>query len=194
MCMLPPSSYNTRSMGHATASIPGIFQQLLSTKFINHFYNKETGELPGHTKPIFNEHSILTVHNIVYMQTLAFLQKVYKNIAPVAIRSLFDVNTEDSKPTQLRAVKEHKYFKAPRTRKTAFDNTIFLKGPIMYNKAANKFNCTLNITNPGPKKNEPYFQNKFTRPFKTAIKSLLRTQQSLEIPDQWTISNFLLYN
>jgi len=168
--------------------------RLTSSKFINHFYNKETGELPGHTKPIFNEHSILTVHNIVYLQTLAFLQKVYNNIAPVAIRSLFEINTEQPKPTQLRAVKELKYFKAPRTRKTAFDNTIFVKGPVLYNGAANEFNRTLNITNPGPKKPEPYFQNKFTRPFKTAIKSLLRTQQSLEIPDQWTINNFSLYN
>ena len=107
--------------------------RLTSKKFINHFYNKETGELPGHTKPIFSEHCILTVHNIVYMQTLVLLQKVYNNVTPVAIHSLFEINTQQPKPTQLRAVKELIYFIAPRTRKTAFDNSIFVIGPKIYN-------------------------------------------------------------
>ena len=167
--------------------------RLTSTEYINYYYNTDTGELPGHTKPIFNEHKILTIHNIVYMQTLTLLQKVYNNVAPIAICNLFEKNTEHSKPTQLRAVKEITFFKPPRTKKTALDNTIFTKGPKLYNKAATKFNRAPVISNPVAKKSEPHFQNKFTLPFKNTIKNMLLTQQSLETPDQWSISNFPLY-
>ena len=127
------------------------------------------------------------------MQTLVLLQKVYNNVTPIAIHRLFEINTQQPKPTQLRAVKELIYFIAPRTRKTAFDNTIFVKGPKIYNGPATKLNRTLNITNPDTKKPEPYFQNQFTQPFKNTIKNMLLTQQSLEIPDQWSINNFTLY-
>ena len=106
---------------------------------------------------------------------------------------MFEVNTQPPKPTQLRTVKEVVYFIAPRVRKTAFDNTIFVKGPKIYNKAATKFNRNLNITNPDAKKSEPYFQNKFTLPFKNTIKRMLLAQQFLETSDQWNINNFLLY-
>ena len=104
---------------------------------------QKTGELPGHTKPIFKEHSLLTVHNIIYMQTLVLLQKAFNNVTPVAICSLFEINTHQPKPTQLRSVKEVIYFKIPLVRKTALDNTIFVKGPKMYNKAATNFNRSL---------------------------------------------------
>ena len=127
------------------------------------------------------------------MQTLVLLQKVFNNVTPVAIRSLFEINTHQPKPTQLRSVKEVIYFKIPLVRKTALDNTIFVKGPKMYNKAATNFNLTLNLTNPDAKKPEPYFQNKFTRPFKNTIKRILLAQQTLETPDHWCTTNFLLY-
>ena len=168
--------------------------RVISEKPINQYYNPETGELPGHTKPIFNNYEILTVHNIVYMQTLTLLQSIYNNVAPKMIQNIIEVNKEQTKPTRLRAVKERTFFKVPHTNKTAMDNTIFTKGPKLYNKAATEFNRSLNDEiNREYRPNEPQFQNKFTKPFKKIVKNILLICQSSNEPHEWDIGNFALY-
>ena len=125
---------------------------------------------------------------------MTLLQSIYNNIAPEMIRNVFEVNTQQPKPTKLRAVKERTFFILPKTTKKCFDNTIFVKGPKLYNKAATEFNRSLNdekykLNHP----TEPQFQNKFTRPFKTMIKNNLINYQSDNDPNEWDIDNFALY-
>ena len=77
----------------------------------------------------FKKNSILTVHNFVYTQTLALLQKVYNNVAPIMIQNLFEINKQQSKPTQYCMVKEVTFFIVPTTKKTMLDATISLRVP-----------------------------------------------------------------
>ena len=75
------------------------------------------------------------------------------------------------------------------------DSSIFVKGSKLYNKAATKFNRSLNINNNDCRKmSEPLFQNKFTKPFKNAIKHILLTRQSSNDPEEWHAENFALYD
>ena len=164
----------------------------ISENYINYYYDKKTGKPPGHTKPIFNDNQILSVHNIIYIQTLALLQKVYNNVAPAMIRNLFELNTQQTRSTQHRAVKEETFFRVPKTRKTMLDNTVFIKGPKLYNKAATEFNRSINL-NIGTKSREPLFQNKFTKPFKCTIKTQTQKRQSLHVKTEWHEENFMLY-
>ena len=128
------------------------------------------------------------------MQTLNLLQSVYNNIAPEMIQNIFEANKQQPKPTKLRAVKERTFFVVPKTTKKTFDNTIFVKGPKLYNKSATDFNRVLNDEKlKANRPAEPQFQNKFTRPFKTTIKNTLLTYQSDNNPNEWDIPNFALY-
>ena len=158
---------------------------------VNYYYDSQTGKLPEHTKPIFNNNNMLTVHNIIYMQTLALLQKVHNNIAPIMIRNLFEVSTQ-ANPTKIRAVKEETFFKVPKTNKKALDNTIFVKGPKIFNKTATEFNRSLKINNQ-KKLSEPLFQNKFTDPFKRSIKHTILNSQNSNNTNEWHIENFPMY-
>lgn len=46
--------------------------------YINYYFDKDTGELSGHTKHIFNNNNILTVHNLVLQYTLTTMHKIYR--------------------------------------------------------------------------------------------------------------------
>ena len=42
--------------------------------YINYKYSD--GELPGHTKPYFAEYKILSIHNLIALNTYVFMQKI----------------------------------------------------------------------------------------------------------------------
>ena len=54
--------------------------------FINYFYKE--GGIPGHTKSAFNEYKMLTVHNLIVLNALQFMQKVnnFPLLLPPSIR------------------------------------------------------------------------------------------------------------
>ena len=62
--------------------------------FNNCFYNKDTGELPCHTKPIFARNHFLTIYNIVAKNCLTAMHKVYLDISPVNVQKLFNINRD----------------------------------------------------------------------------------------------------
>ena len=55
--------------------------------FINYKY--KDGRIPGHTKEYFSEYKILTIHNIIVLNTLIFMQKTinYPSLLPKSILS-----------------------------------------------------------------------------------------------------------
>ena len=163
--------------------------RLLSTRFIRYKYDSETGQTAGHTKSLFDENDILTVHNIVYTQTLVLLNKVYNNIAPTTICNLFEKNAEPYN-SRHRSVKDLILFIQPKTSKTAMDSTIFIKGIKTYNKTATNFNRSLTAD---IDKQEPLLQNKFTKPFKNTVKHIALKRQTLQKQHEWHVENFPLY-
>ena len=48
----------------------------------------------GHTKKIFKEYNLLSVHNLVLTQALNLLQKIKLGRAPVSISELFEINNQ----------------------------------------------------------------------------------------------------
>ena len=59
----------------------------LDSKFNNYFYNKDTGCLPSHTKEIFNQNNILTIHNLITKNCLMLIHKTYLNVVPLVLAS-----------------------------------------------------------------------------------------------------------
>ena len=54
--------------------------------FINYKYRN--GELPGHTKPYFNEYKILGVHGVIVTNALLFIYKIryIPSLLPISVR------------------------------------------------------------------------------------------------------------
>ena len=57
-----------------------------SPGFINYKYRD--GELPGHTKPYFNEYKILGVHGVIVTNALLFIYKIryIPSLLPISVR------------------------------------------------------------------------------------------------------------
>ena len=67
--------------------------------FINYFYRD--GETPGHTKPVFTKHKILTIQNIIFLNALLFIEKI-KNFPlkiPESVRSIISDSAPDLEST-----------------------------------------------------------------------------------------------
>ena len=64
----------------------------VDARFNRQYYNKETGELPCHTKALFNRNKILTVHNLITKNCLTTMHKIYLGLSPIPISNLFIFN------------------------------------------------------------------------------------------------------
>ena len=84
----------------------------VENKFNNCFYNSETGELPCHTKEIFNRNNLLTIHNIIAKNCLASMHKIYLGTAPCNIASLFAINRKADQNSR----HDPEYFRLPGSR------------------------------------------------------------------------------
>ena len=54
-----------------------------------------------HTKPLFNEHSIMTVHNQYYYHVLNETIKILKHRTPISLYALFELSCRPGKETLL---------------------------------------------------------------------------------------------
>ena len=148
--------------------------------FNNYFYNKNTGDIPCHTKPIFNAHDLLTVHNIVAKNCLLFMHKIQLDISPPKIKDLFNIANNDG----IRTRREPKFFEVPYTRLKTLDRTLWIKGPKLYNSILNVVNKNIPI-------GSSQLQHRFTNSFKSVV-----TQYLLDIQKTdgmtWSYSNFVI--
>jgi len=163
--------------------------------YSNYYYDKDTGELPSHTKNTFNELGILTVHNLIFYQTMTTMSKIYRNIAPKSICNLFKRN-QNLDPNHNARQKTLDYFLINRTRLVSEDKTIFNKGPRLFNDLVTKINKlieeeNMQLTNKQLRK--PLLQNKFTSSFKSKIKSYILSKQKVG-SHEWTSENDTLHS
>ena len=142
------------------------------------FYDKNTGSTPCHTKNIFNRNRILTIHNIISKNCLMQLHKVYLNVTPASISSLFRI------VNVIKPRRDPLYFEIPYSRLISSDKLITHKGPKMYNKIANDYNSNLS-------KEELPLQRKFANSFKASLNSYLLNVQCLG-DETWNDENFAL--
>ena len=104
-------------------------------KFNNGFYNSETGELPCHTKEIFTRNNFLTIHNLIAKNCLTAMHKIYLNVSPTKITSLFQNNKSIVRNGNSR--RDPHFFEIPKSRLFALDKTLTIKGPRLCNYVIN---------------------------------------------------------
>ena len=166
----------------------------ISPGYTNYYYNKETGEIPSHTKHTFNDNSILTVPNLILYLTMTTMSKIYRDIAPIAVGGMFIKCEQNNQPlrSSRRALN---FFETPRTRLVSEDQTIFHKGPLYFNSIAKEINVLINAENAeltDKKHRKPLLQNKFTNSFKVAIKKFILLKQKSGNEVHWTHENDVL--
>ena len=143
--------------------------------FINYKY--KDGRKPGHTKPFFSKYKILTIHNIIVLNTLIFMQKIrnYPLLLPppilrtIAGNSPIPGSTFESSEDWLNAYNNCHY-----------RNSIFFKGPLLLADSCTSINL-------------PQANYISIRAYKTNVKRALLTIQSSGESCEWQGSNFLLY-
>ena len=152
--------------------------------FVNYYYDKDTGEHPHHTKSIFSQHNIQTVHNVILQRLLVFMHKIANESSPMSIVNLFLLEDDplivDTLKVNLLA------FKIPNARTKPHINSIFVKGPTLYNLVLPQIVDTMSNSN-------NLNQTTLIKPFKKHINSHLLTLQARGDPDEWTVNNFGLY-
>ena len=148
--------------------------------FVNYFYNKETGELPTHTKAIFKRNELLTVHNIVAKNCLIAMHRIYRMSYPKNVMSICQILHEK------RPRRQEQFFKPEYFRNKKSESTLAFVGTRLYNFTCNTINALI-------KTNELELQNKFLNSFKNKIASYLLTLQGSG-GEHWLDDNFLLYN
>ena len=164
--------------------------------YSNYYYNNDTGEIPTHTKTIFNKYEILTVHNLILLQTMTTMSKIYRNITPIAVRSLFSKTTNNNTAQIRPSRSQTNFFDIERTRLVSQDHTIYNKGPRLFNKLVNSINKVIiseNAALTDDKYRQPLLQNRFTNGFKSKLKAHILTGQKIAEANTWANENFLLY-
>lgn len=148
--------------------------------YTNYFYNSETGELPCHTKGIFNRYKFLTIHNLIAKNCLVAMHKVFMGTSPTSINSLFSLYKNGDRGSR-RSVQ---IFDIPSSRLVALDSSLPFKGPRLYNHVIQALKINQTSKNP---------EHAFLIPFKRFISSYLLTTQEKGDAD-WELENFALYN
>ena len=148
--------------------------------FANYFYNKKTGEHPHHTKQVFAQHNIPTVHNLILERALTFMHKIVNASAPSSIQSHFRIEAFPSEGAP------HHTLNVPQARLKPHKNSIFIKGPMLYNQFVPLVSNSLSRGRDPTQSMQP-------KPFKNCMKTYLLKQQSQGELDDWTSANFGLY-
>ena len=78
------------------------------------------------------------------------------------------------------------FFKPPQIRLMCQQNSIFYKGPKLYNTVINDINSSL-----GEK--DTKLQKRYLKPFKNIVKKYLLEAQKLGSHENWSLENFKLY-
>ena len=145
--------------------------------FINYKYRD--GEIPGHTKAKFAEYKILTIQNVIALNSFIFMQKIrnFTSLLPPSIKNT--ISTESPKPGSshetcenwLKVYNNHLYRKS-----------IFCKGPLLVS------------TNSSIEENISLSSFISAKTYKRNIKDALLTKQKSGKLDEWENVNFPLLN
>ena len=145
--------------------------------FVNYFYRK--GETPGHTKPAFTKHRILTIHNIIIKNALIFMLKQHRHLD---IRELPDsvaatIHNDAPRPGNDVTHETNGEWHAKYSTHY-FQSSIFYKGPLLFmDLFDNQLLCLVSKAS-----------------IKTTVKRTLITIQSSGNTEEWQAENFKLYN
>ena len=153
--------------------------------FANYFYNKDTGNKPHHTKKTFCDNEIMTVHNLVLLNLLTFMHKVHKEVAPKPIVQLFTKRTDLNRDTISDETPE--IFQPSFSRLETYNNSLFHKGPKLYNEITHFLTTSNDETNTNNGDITPSIQNLFTKPFKRHIKQYILDIQHDNNENEWSI-------
>jgi hypothetical protein len=131
-------------------------------------YRYRDGEIPGHTKTSFKEYGILTVQGIIAKNALTLLYRInqHGDLLPQSVRDLVPDNVpskEDNHETSSDWLLKYG--------STAYKNSIFYKGPLLY---ISNFHTETTFTSIA-----------FTSTYKSNIKFALIEQQSTGDSDDW---------
>ena len=151
--------------------------------FNNNFYNKDTGELPCHTKEIFTRNKLLTVYNLIAKNCLTAMHRVYRKNYPKPILELFNANRNPDYTVR----RGPEFFEIPRSRLVALDKTLAFRGPMYYNATINNIN-TDTLAN----SNATRLDCKNVNCFKFAISRYLLEIQGAG-DENWVAGNFALH-
>ena len=128
-------NYCSNVWGHGSqASINVIFTaqkkavRATDKHFNNCFFNPDTGELPCHTKDLFNRNGILTIHNLITKNCLTAMHKTYLGITPAPISRLFIINSTVNRDAR----RGPEFFGIPRTRLVTPDIALHLSEVLKY--------------------------------------------------------------
>ena len=94
--------------------------------FVRYFY--KNGNTPGHTKSSFNKFKILTVQNVIALNSLLFIEKVrnFRNILPLSISSLISSDAPTKNSTFESSISWLEKFGT-----SIYQHSVFYKGPLL---------------------------------------------------------------
>ena len=136
----------------------------------------------------------MTIHNLIFFNTLTTLYKIYNNLAPSVLCSFFSpINA--SVLNNMRVTRRViELFTPPKNRLNLFTHTIFDNGVKLFNETTTAYNRKHSLFQPHSTTNkEPKLQNKFLRTFKTSLKAYIMTFQKQGHDTDWDTENFLLH-
>ena len=146
--------------------------------YINYFF--KDGCLPTHTKPAFAECDVLTVHGVIVKNSLTFIHKAknFPTSMPTSVKDTIASNAPD-------ILSNYESCKAwlDEYGTTIYNNSIFFKGPLLYNQAAQQHD---QLTSPMACLSYKCYKN--------IAKRVLLGLQKQGDGEEWQGTNFLLYN
>lgn len=137
----------------------------------NFFYNPTTGHPPTHTKPLFEELSLLALPNLIAKNMLCILQKSRCKVAPpnivnILLKESVSVRTHNTRQEQTK-IFEQQFFRLSRSK-----HQLAYIGPRLYNLIAHDAMKNEND-------DKVPLHNKFYNPFKNSVTKILHSKQTL---------------
>ena len=120
------------------------------------------------------------------------MHKIYQDIAPTKIRSLFVINNSEILRNARKTRNVTEYFKIPKIRLAVHDKSLFSKGPKLYNRTCTQFNKSSQKTKLS--QNDLPLQERYARPFKNACKGFIFDLQSAGDTEEWATINFPIHS
>ena len=142
--------------------------------WVNYFY--KDGILPTHTKPFFNKHNILTVHNIIVKNMLIFYNNVdnFEHLLPTSV--VQTVHPDSLSPTITR---DHLSDWCRTYNNIPYNKSVFFKAPLIASTIL---------------PNNSDIVNSYPVTFKRTLKTHLLKLQNSGQSEEWCSDNFTLYN
>ena len=145
--------------------------------FVRYFY--EDGKMPSGTKQFFNEHGILTVHNIIAKCAAILMHKYFyfRKLLPSSLIDSFPQNTPT--PDTMGYEENREWLDIYGTH--IYTNSLYFKAPLLYSKLIKAEPC-------------PPSAYHSLNNFKNHTKKTLLNIQKRGENDTWAVENFTLLN